>query len=115
MAKLSDEELAYTNELPGASPNEPVYFDNEVIDHLLGIVLELGAQFWVVKDRLAFLEEQLAAKGTISLAELDQGRPSDELQARLKEERQEMIGKVYGRLYTRLGGGKVDASSAPMS
>jgi hypothetical protein len=30
----------------------------------------------------------------------------------LKEERQEMIGKVYGRLYKRIGGDKVDATSA---
>ena len=55
MAKVDDAELAYTKDLPGAKPNDPTYFDNEVIDHLLGIVLELGAQHWVLRDRLAFL------------------------------------------------------------
>ena len=67
MAKLKEADLAYTNELPGAERGNPSYFENEVIDHLLGIVLELGAQFWVLRDRQAFLEEQLAAKGVVSL------------------------------------------------
>jgi len=115
MTKLSDEELAYTNDLPGAERGNPSYFENEVIDHLLGIVLELGAQFWVVRDRLALLEEHLAAKGTVSLEDLDQGKPSDELQAKLAAERQAMIQQVYGRLYSRYGGDKAAATDAFMS
>jgi hypothetical protein len=67
VAKVSQAELAYTESLPGAERGDPNYFENEVIDHLVGIVLELGAHFWVVRDRLALLEEQLAEKGTITL------------------------------------------------
>jgi len=115
MAKVDDDALAYTEELPGAKPNDPIYFENEVIDHLIGIVLELGAQFWVTRDRLAFLEEQLAANGTVSLEDLEHGRPSDELQKKLQEERQEMIRKVYGRLYQRIGGDGAEAKAAIMS
>jgi hypothetical protein len=115
MTKLSDKDLAYTNDLPGAERGNPNYFENEVIDHLLGIVLELGAQFWVVRDRLAMLEEQLAAKGAVSLEDLDQGKPSDEWQAKLAAERQAMIRQVYGRLYSRYGGDVAGPSSAPLS
>ena len=114
MAKVDEEKLAYTNDLPGASPNNPVYFENEVIDHLLGIVLELGAQHWVLRERRAFLEEQLAANGSLSIEELDQGRPSEALQKRLDEERQDMIYKVYGRLYKSIGGDKAKAAAAIM-
>jgi hypothetical protein len=115
MAKLSSEQLAYTDHLPGAERGNPAYFENEVIDHLISITLELGAQFWVMRDRLAFLEEQLAEKGTISLEDLEKGRPSETLQAKLKAERQAMIQQVYGRLYSRYGGDQADATSAPMS
>ena len=115
MAKLSSEQLAYTDDLPGAERGNPAYFENEVIDHLISITLELGAQFWVMRDRLAFLEEQLAEKGTISLEDLETGRPSEALQAKLKAERQAMIQQVYGRLYSRYGGDSADATSAPMS
>jgi len=115
MAKVSDAELAYTKELPGAERGDPSYFENEVIDHLISIVLELGANQWVMRDRLAFLEEQLAEKGTISLQELEQGRPSEALQAKLSAERAAMIQQVYARLYSRYGGDKLEATSAPMS
>lgn len=115
MSKLKEADLAYTNDLPGAERGNPRYFENEVIDHLLGIVLELGAQFWVMRDRLAFLEEHLAAKGTVSLADLEEGRPSEELQEKLKAERQAMIQQVYGRLYSRYGGDEAAPTSAPMS
>ena len=115
MAKVSQSELAYTDSLPGAERGDPNYFENEVIDHLVSIVLELGAHFWVVRDRLALLEEQLADKGTITLDDLDQAKPSEALQEKLKAEREAMIRQVYGRLYSRSGGDKADASSALMS
>jgi hypothetical protein len=115
MAKIKESDLTYTDELPGAERGDPTYFENEVIDHLVGIVLEIGAQFWVVRDRLAFLEEKLAEAGTVSLEDLEQGRPSEELQARLRAERQAMIRQVYSRLYGRYGGDQVDPAGAIMS
>lgn len=115
MAKVKDSELAYTRDLPGGVRSNPCYFENEVIDHLIGIVLELGAQSWMIKDRLAFLEEMLAKQGSVSLEDLERGRPSEELQAKLQAERQAMIQRVYGRLYSRYGGDVADAMSAPMS
>ena len=92
----------------------PIYFDNEVIDHLLGIVLDLGAEIWVMKDRLAFMEEVLEEKGLAITSVLDQGRPSEPLQARLTEERQKMIRRIYARLYSRYGGDKAQDRTAPM-
>ena len=51
----------------------------------------------------------------MSLEDLDQGKPSDELQAKLAAERQAMIQQVYGRLYSRYGGDKAAATDAFMS
>lgn len=115
MTKVPEHDLEYTRDLPGYDRGDPVYYENEMIDHLVGIVLELGAQFWVTRDRLARLEEQLARGGAVSLEELDQGHPSPELAARLKEERQAMIQQVYARLFKRYGGDKIDKGMmAPM-
>jgi len=115
MSKVADKDLAYTRDLPGYDRGNPMYYENEMIDHLVGIVLELGAQLWVTRDRLARLEEQLAKGGSVSLQELDQGQPSPELAARLKEERQAMIQQTYARLFKRSGGDKIDKGIvAPM-
>ena len=85
---LSPEEAKWRAELPGYVRGNPIYFENEVIDHLLGIVLELGAEIWTLRDRQAFTEELLREKG-IDLGErLQSGRPSDALQAQLKAERE---------------------------
>ena len=97
---------------PDTDRDSPVYFDNEVIDHLVSIVLELGAELFVTRDRLARLEEQLASAELMTPAELDQSRPSPELQERLKQERQAFIQRVYGRLYSRYGGDKASGQTA---
>ena len=106
--------LDYVRSLPGFQPNNPSYFDNEAVDHLIGIVLELGAEIWVLRDRQVFLEELLAGKGVDVRAELETGRPAAATQALLKTEREAMIKRIYGRLYSRYGGDKVEHATAPM-
>jgi hypothetical protein len=106
-------ELDYVRDLPGYDRGNPMYFENEVIDHLVSIVLELGAEMWVLKDRQAFLEELLSKEGKMSLEVLDKSRPSDELQGRLSKERKDFIRRIYGRLYSKYGGDKADFKVAP--
>ena len=109
---LSPEEAKWRAELPGYVRGNPIYFENEVIDHLLGIVLELGAEIWTLRDRQAFTEELLREKGIDRTERLQAGRPSDALQAQLKAEREAMIKRLYGRLYSRYGGDKADLKAA---
>jgi hypothetical protein len=98
--------------LRGFDRGRPVYFDNEVVDHLITVVLELGAEIWVLRDRQAHTEELLAARGIDLAAELDRGHPSDALQARLKGEREQMIARIYGSLYSKYGGDRVTHKAA---
>jgi hypothetical protein len=114
MSKNDSEELAAVSALPGFQPRKPVYFEQEVIDHLVGIVLELGAEMWTLRDRMAYMEELLRDANSPFLAELDRGRPSDALQAKLAEDRKAFIARVYGRLYSRYGGDKAEHKTAPM-
>jgi hypothetical protein len=104
--------LDYVRELPGYRANNPQYFDSEVVDHLVGIVLELGAELWVMRDRQAHLEELLAHKGVDVRAALESGRPSADTEQRLRAERQAMIRRIYGRLYSRYGGDRAKESAA---
>ncbi|MBI4233281.1 MAG: hypothetical protein HY686_02450 [Chloroflexi bacterium] len=49
---------------------EPFHaFPDPVQDKLLGLILALGAEVWVLKDRLALLEEALSTRG-ISVSDL---------------------------------------------
>ncbi len=113
-AKNPADSLDYVRDLPGFQPNNPVYFDNEVVDHLIGIVLELGAEIWVLRDRQVHLEELLADKGVDLRAALEKGRPAAATEVLLKIEREAMIKRIYGRLYSRYGGDKVEQATAPM-
>ncbi|HPF27776.1 MAG TPA: hypothetical protein P5528_01040 [Steroidobacteraceae bacterium] len=114
MAKNGANEFDYVRDLPGFKPNNPVYFEQEAIDHLIGIVLELGGELWTLRDRMAYMEELLRDSGVKVLDKLDSGRPSDELQEKLAAERQAMISRIYGRLYSRYGGDKAQHTTAPM-
>ena len=109
---LTAEEAKWRAELPGYVRGNPIYFETEVIAHLLGIVLELGAEIWTLRDRQAFTEELLREKGIDLTERLQSGRPSDALQAQLKAEREAMIKRLYGRLYSRYGGDKAGLQGA---
>jgi len=109
---IAGPDLEALRAMPGFERGNPAYFENEVVDHLLGIVLELGAELWVLRDRQAFTEELLREQGIDLTERLQSGRPSDALQARLKAEREAMIKRVYGRLYSRYGGDRADQKAA---
>jgi|TARA_B110000438_G_scaffold69091_1_gene69356 hypothetical protein len=108
--KLND--LEDLENLPGFKRGNPTYFENEVIDHLISITLELGAELWVIKDRLAHVEEILSEENKLTLDALDTGKPSALLQEKLDEERKKIIKRIYGRLYSKYGGEEVEEQSA---
>jgi len=110
---MSDKKATdFSEALAGFKRGNPAYFENETIDHLIGIVLELGAELNVTRDRLARLEEILANGDPVRMDDLETGRPSDELKAKLDQERQAFIQRVYGRFYARFGGDKASAKTA---
>ena len=112
MTDKKSNDLEDLGKLPGFKRGNPTYFENEVIDHLISITLELGAELWVVKDRLAHVEEILSEENEISLSSLRTGKPSDLLQEQLDKERKEIIKRIYGRLYSKYGGDVAEEKSA---
>ncbi|MDG2229202.1 MAG: hypothetical protein P8L74_03685 [Gammaproteobacteria bacterium] len=112
MIDNKSKDLENLENLPGFQKRNPTYFENELIDHLIDITLELGAELWVVKDRLAHLEEILSNENKQSLNSLDTAKPSEELQKRLDNERIQLIKRIYGRLYSKYGGETLEEKSA---
>jgi|SoiMethySBSTD1v2_1073268.scaffolds.fasta_scaffold74872_3 membrane protein required for beta-lactamase induction len=59
---------------PRAKPDAPrveqVFFDDPAIDRLMGVVMALATEHYVLRDRLRALEEQLAAAGHVDMARL---------------------------------------------
>jgi hypothetical protein len=50
---------------------EQVFFDDPAVDRLMGVVMALASEHYVLKDRVTALERQLAAAGHIDIARLD--------------------------------------------
>ena len=112
MSKKDPKDQKVLDEIPGFKRTNPTYFENEVIDHLIGISLDLGAELWVVKDRLAHLEEILSQIHDLNLSQLETSKPSEELEKILEEERKKIIKRIYGRLYSKYGGESAEEKGA---
>jgi hypothetical protein len=62
------------------------FFEDPAVDRVLGIIMELAAEVYVLRERLRTVEALLDERGTISRADLEAYQPSpDERAARLKE------------------------------
>jgi hypothetical protein len=45
---------------------EPTYFADPAIDRLMGVVMSLASEVWILNDRLSALERLLADKGVVT-------------------------------------------------
>ena len=50
---------------------EQVFFDDPAVDRLMGVVMALASEHYVLKDRVTALERQLSAAGHVDIARLD--------------------------------------------
>ena len=57
---------------------EQTFFPDPALDRAFGVVMALAQEVWVLKDRVAALEAQLAAHGALDLAKLNAEPATDE-------------------------------------
>ena len=57
--------------------SEQVFFDDPAVDRLMGVLMALASEHYVMIDRINALEQQLAAAGHIDLARLDAASDAD--------------------------------------
>jgi hypothetical protein len=107
MSKLSPEERAkklsegldYVKDLPGFERGHPHYFKDPMIDHLLEIVLQLGAEIWVTRDRQMVTEYLLATEGKVTPEMIENFKPTPEWRDKMRDERRNYTRRLYQCLY----------------
>lgn len=102
-ARQLSEGLDYVKDLPGFERGHPHYFKDPMIDHLIEIVLQLGAELWVVKDRQMVIEHLLATEGKVTPEMIERFRPPAELAEKLREERRALSRRLYKALSDEMG------------
>lgn len=102
-AKQLSEGLDYVKELPGFERGHPHYFKDPMIDHLLEIVLQLGAELWIVRDRQMVTEHLLATEGKVTPEMIETFKASPEFRDKMKEERRTYTRRLYQCLYDGIG------------
>jgi hypothetical protein len=75
-------------------------FPDVVQDKLLGMILALGAELWVVKDRLSLLEQVLKRKGIETSALIDELAPHPDRAADVQRDREAFMERLF-RILTK--------------
>ena len=70
------------------------FFRDPAVDRVLGVVMELAAEVYVLRDRVHTLEEVLARSGQLHLADLASFTPTPEEQAHRLAERDALIARI---------------------
>ena len=96
---LDRSKLDYVKDLPGFERGHPHYFKDPMIDHLLEIVMLLGGELWVERDRRLVVEHLLATEGNVTPDMIEHFEPDEDLTKQLSESRQTFTKRVFGCLY----------------
>jgi hypothetical protein len=72
------------------------YLAADDVDELARQNTQLMTELWIVKDRLALLEQLLADKGVLARGEVDDTQPDETLNAELDRERDRYIRRIVG-------------------
>ena len=84
---------------------EQEFFADPAIDRLLGMVMTLSAEVWVLSDRMRSIEHLLDSKGVVSRADLDAFQPDETAAQEIAEERnafvKALMDHVIGRQKSR--------------
>jgi hypothetical protein len=70
-------------------------FEDPAMDILLGIVVSMGNEVYVLRDRLRIIEKMLEAKGTISSADVEAYKPTPEEEAEIRKENDAFIARLF--------------------
>ncbi|MCB2106806.1 MAG: hypothetical protein KDE14_03845 [Rhodobacteraceae bacterium] len=73
----------------------PYFFDDPAIDQMMTFIIELSAEVSVVYDRLDTVERLLETKGTISRADVEGYRATDEVEAERVARRDGYLKRVF--------------------
>ena len=70
-------------------------FEDPAMDILLGIVVSLGNEVYVLRDRLRIIEKMLESKGTISRADVEAYKPTPEEEEEIRKDNDAFIARLF--------------------
>ena len=70
-------------------------FEDPAMDILLGIVVSLGNEVYVLRDRLRIIEKMLEAKGTISRADVEAYKPTPEEEEEIRKDNDAFMARLF--------------------
>ncbi len=73
---------------------EQLFFNDPTIDRLMGMVMALAAEVYILRDRTQALEELLEQSGTLAPNAVENLQPSPERRAELAKERDAFIARI---------------------
>lgn len=65
------------------------------MDILLGIVVSLGNEVYMLRDRLRIIEKMLEAKGTISRADVEAYKPTPEEEEEIRKDNDAFMARLF--------------------
>ncbi len=80
---------------------EQVFFDDPAIDRLLGMVMTLSAEVWVLSDRMRSIEHLLDTQGVLSRADLDTYQPDADTAQAIAAERGAFVKALMDHVISR--------------
>jgi len=90
-----------------AQPLTPVpdqtFFPDPNVDRVLGVVLELAAEVYVLRERLQAVERLLDQNGALSREDIDRAMPSPAERARQLAERDALIARILAPMTEERG------------
>lgn len=91
--------MDYVKDLPGFDRGHPHYFKDPMIDHLLEIVMLIGGELWVERDRRMVTEHLMETEGQVTADMIETFEPSDDFKEKLAAARGRMTKGLFGCLY----------------
>jgi hypothetical protein len=88
------------------------FMADPIVDALIQVVLELGAETWITRRRMLVLERVMATHGVLPELAVETYIPTAEDDAAWREERDRMMRSVYAALARRPGVGDAAADLA---
>lgn len=82
----------------GRGDPEPTYFSDPAIDRLMGVVMSLASEVWILNDRISAMEQVLADKGVVTQADRRTWATDADAQAALDGERDAFVRKLMDPL-----------------
>ncbi len=80
---------------------EQVFFNDPALDRLLGMVMTLSAEVWVLSDRMRSIEHLLDTRGVLTRDELDAYQPDADTAQALASESSAFVKALMDHVISR--------------